>query len=68
MTDVTQPPRRMRFSFESRCRLVALVLAGESPSSAAAALGVFAVLRRRPAQAPAEVVEIAVEEALEEAA
>jgi EmrB/QacA subfamily drug resistance transporter len=35
---------------------------------AAAALGVFAVLRRRPAQAPAEVVEIAVEEALEEAA
>src|SRR6478672_6518505 len=39
MTDVTQPPRRMRFSFESRCRVVALVLAGESPSSAAAACG-----------------------------
>ena len=39
MTDVTQPPRRMRFSFESRCRVVALVVAGESPSSAAAACG-----------------------------
>jgi transposase InsO family protein len=39
MRDVTQPPRRMRFSFESRCRVVALVLAGESPSSAAAACG-----------------------------
>jgi len=35
---------------------------------AAAALGVFAVLRRSPAQAPAEVVEVSVEEALEEAA
>ena len=39
MTNATQPPRRMRFSFESRCRVVALVLAGESPSSAAAACG-----------------------------
>jgi transposase InsO family protein len=39
MTDVTQPPRRMRFSFESRCRVVARVLAGDSPGSAAAACG-----------------------------
>jgi transposase InsO family protein len=39
MTNATYPPRRMRFSFESRCRVVALVLAGDSPSSAAAACG-----------------------------
>ena len=39
MLNGTQPPRRMRFSFESRCRLVALVLAGESPQAAAAACG-----------------------------
>jgi hypothetical protein len=29
----------MRFSFESRCRLVSLVLAGQSPEAAAAARG-----------------------------
>src|SRR5262245_34788061 len=39
MSDVTQPPRRMRFSFESRCRLVSLVLAGQTPRAAAAACG-----------------------------
>ena len=39
MTNATQPPRRMRFSFESRCRLVSLVLAGHSPQAAAAACG-----------------------------
>jgi transposase InsO family protein len=39
MTNATHPPRRMRFSFESRCRLVQLVLAGESPQAAAAACG-----------------------------
>jgi transposase InsO family protein len=39
MLNGTQPPRRMRFSFESRCRLAALVLAGESPPAAAAACG-----------------------------
>ncbi|HAL29083.1 MAG TPA: IS481 family transposase [Chloroflexi bacterium] len=33
------PPRRMRYSFESRCRLVALVLGGASPQAAAAACG-----------------------------
>lgn len=33
------PPRRMRFSFESRCRLVALIEAGASPQAAAAACG-----------------------------
>ena len=33
------PPRRMRFSFESRCRIVALIVAGESPQAAAAACG-----------------------------
>jgi transposase InsO family protein len=39
MLNATQPPRRMRFSFESRCRLVALVLAGHSPQAAATACG-----------------------------
>jgi transposase InsO family protein len=39
MVNATQPPRRMRFSFESRCRVVALVLAGHSPQAAAAACG-----------------------------
>jgi transposase InsO family protein len=39
MINATQPPRRMRFSFESRCRVVALVLAGQSPAAAAAACG-----------------------------
>jgi transposase InsO family protein len=39
MLNATQPPRRMRFSFESRCRLVSLVLAGQSPRAAAAACG-----------------------------
>jgi transposase InsO family protein len=39
MHDATYPPRRMRFSFESRCRIVQLVLAGKSPQAAAAACG-----------------------------
>ena len=39
MRDRVCPPRRMRFSFESRCRLVRLVLAGHSPQAAAAACG-----------------------------
>ena len=39
MLNATQLPRRMRFSFESRCRIVRLVLAGESPQAAAAACG-----------------------------
>jgi transposase InsO family protein len=39
MTNATQPPRRMRFSFESRCRLVSLVLSGHSPQAAASACG-----------------------------
>ena len=39
MFNAMQPPRRMRFSFESRCRVVARVLAGESPQAAAAACG-----------------------------
>lgn len=39
MFNATQPPRRMRFSFESRCRLVSLVLAGQSPQAAAVACG-----------------------------
>jgi len=33
------PPRRMRFSFESRCRLVSLIVGGMSPQAAAAACG-----------------------------
>ncbi len=39
MLDAVCPPRRMRFSFESRCRIVQLILAGESPQAAAAACG-----------------------------
>jgi len=39
MLDAVCPPRRMRFSFESRCRIVQLILAGESPQGAAAACG-----------------------------
>jgi transposase InsO family protein len=39
MFDATCPPRRMRFSFESRCRIVQLIMSGESPVAAAAALG-----------------------------
>jgi transposase-like protein len=33
------PPRLMRFSFESRCRIVAMIVAGNSPQAAAAACG-----------------------------
>ena len=39
MHDRVCPPRRMRFSFESRCRLVSLIEAGMSPQAAAAACG-----------------------------
>jgi transposase InsO family protein len=39
MSNAIQPPRRMRFSFESRCRIVQFVLAGQSPQAAAAACG-----------------------------
>ena len=33
------PPQRMRYSLESRCRIVRLILAGDSPQAAAAACG-----------------------------
>src|SRR2546425_2482119 len=39
MFDAVCPPRRMRFSFESRCRIVRLILDGERPQAAAAACG-----------------------------
>jgi transposase InsO family protein len=39
MLDAVCPPQRMRYSFESRCRIVQLILAGESPQAAAAACG-----------------------------
>ena len=39
MHDRVCPPRRMRFSFESRCRLVALIVGGVSRQAAAAACG-----------------------------
>ena len=39
MHDRVCPPRRMRFSFESRCRLVSLIVDGISPGAAAAACG-----------------------------
>jgi transposase InsO family protein len=39
MMQPMQPPRRMRFSWESRCRIVGLILAGVAPQAAAAACG-----------------------------
>src|SRR5438093_7052507 len=39
MRDAVCPPQRMRYSLESRCRIVQLILAGESPQAAAAACG-----------------------------
>jgi transposase InsO family protein len=39
MRDGVCPPLRMRYSFESRCRIVRLILAGSSPQAAAAACG-----------------------------
>ena len=39
MREAVCPPRRMRFSFESRCRIVLLIEAGASPQQAAAACG-----------------------------
>jgi transposase InsO family protein len=39
MRESVCPPRRMRFSFESRCRIVQLVLEGASAQAAAAACG-----------------------------
>jgi transposase InsO family protein len=39
MRDGVCPPTRMRYSFESRCRIVQLILAGRSPQAAAAACG-----------------------------
>ena len=39
MLESVCPPRRMRYSLESRCRIVRLILAGESPQEAAAACG-----------------------------
>lgn len=40
MSDGMRPPRRMRHSFEARCRVVALVLEGMSPPQAAVRCGV----------------------------
>jgi transposase InsO family protein len=39
MRESVCPPRRMRYSLESRCRIVQLILAGCSPPAAAAACG-----------------------------
>ena len=39
MADATGRPRRMRYSFETRHRAVAAMLAGVSPGAAAQALG-----------------------------
>jgi transposase len=39
MRESVCPPRRMRYSLESRCRIVGLIVAGESPRAAAAACG-----------------------------
>src|SRR6266540_2292521 len=39
MRESVCPPRRMRFSFESRCRIVQLVLEGATAQAGAAACG-----------------------------
>ena len=39
MSDPTLPPARMRFSYESRCRVVQAVLDGATPEEAAWAHG-----------------------------
>jgi transposase InsO family protein len=39
MRESVCPPRRMRYSLESRCRIVRLILDGASPQAAAAACG-----------------------------
>jgi transposase InsO family protein len=39
MMQVMQPPRRMRYSVESRCRMVLLIESGMRPAQAAAACG-----------------------------
>lgn len=39
MLDAVCPPQRMRYSLESRCRIVQLIVAGASPAAAAAACG-----------------------------
>jgi transposase len=39
MLDAVCPPKRMRYSLESRCRIVRLILDGASPQAAAAACG-----------------------------
>lgn len=39
MRESVCPPRRMRYSLESRCRIVALIVAGASPPEAAAVCG-----------------------------
>ena len=39
MRESVCPPLRMRYSLESRCRIVALIVAGASPQAAAAACG-----------------------------
>jgi transposase InsO family protein len=39
MRESVCPPQRMRYSLESRCRIVRLILAGASPQAAAAACG-----------------------------
>ena len=39
MHDATQAPRRMRYSFEARCRAVQAMVDGQSPSAAAASVG-----------------------------
>jgi transposase InsO family protein len=39
MRESVCPPKRMRFSFESRCRIVVLIQVGVSPQAAAAACG-----------------------------
>ena len=39
MLEATYPPRRMRYSLESRCRIVQLIMEGASPPAAARACG-----------------------------
>src|SRR5436189_64904 len=57
MPESVCPPRRMRFSFESRCRIVALIVAGESPQAAAAACGASRATRYRR-ERPGELLHV----------
>lgn len=50
MRESACPPRRMRYSLESRARIVSLIIAGESPQAAAAVCGAHSAATHRSAR------------------